>query len=284
MAHWKQPGTPSEAPLDHAGTIGHHPAGDAPGGYHRGMRIWLLAGLILVLAACAPSTPTPAPPAPDRPRVLVYTEAWGWRHDSIPQAVDALRALADEAGFDIVHSEDAALFDDETLGGFRAVAFANTTGDVLDTDQRAAFERFVRDGGGFLGIHSAADTGYDWPWYGELVGAWFDSHPEGLQTTELRFEPGRELPGVDTWRVTDELYNFRRNPRPDVDVIATVDESLYEGGTMGGDHPIAWCHARLGGRAWYTGLGHDPALYDDPTFRAHLARGLRFATAQSDDC
>lgn len=249
-------------------------------------RAFALALLLAVLSPAGDTTPPEAGArmADERPRLLLYTQTQGWRHDSIPVAVDTLRRLAADAGFDAVHGEDPSLFDDDALAGFAVVAFVNTTGPILDDAQRAAFERYVRGGGGFLGVHSAADTGYDWPWYGELVGAWFDGHPPGLQTSDVRFERGRELPGAAEWRITDELYNYRRNPRPLVDVVATVDERQYDGGTMGGDHPIAWCHRRFGGRAWYTGLGHDRALYDDATFRAHLLRGLRYATGQSDDC
>jgi uncharacterized protein len=248
----------------------------------------MVLAALATLAACAAPSPGPdadaASARSDRPRLLVFTRTLGFRHDSIPVAVETLRALADEAGFDIVHSEDPALLDARTLQGFRAVVFANTTGDVLDAGQRAAFERYVRDGGAYVGVHSASDTGHDWPWYGELVGAWFDSHPPGLQTAPVRFETRPPPPGTEGWRVTDELYNFRRNPRPHVDVVATVDERAYAGGTMGDDHSIAWCHARLGGRAWYTGLGHDIAVYADPAFRAHLLQGLRYATGDAPGC
>lgn len=171
-----------------------------------------------------------------------------------------------------------------TLARFRAVVFANTTLDVLDASQQAAFERFFVARGGFVGIHSVADTEHDWPWYGELVGTWFDSHLPGLQDSPVHFEAGHALPGSKGWLVRDELYNYRRNPRPHVEVIATVDEATYVGGKMGADHPIAWWHAQLGGRAWYTGLGHERALYAEPRFRAHLLRGLRYATGQSDAC
>lgn len=244
--------------------------------------------LALSIAACGARPAVGAQPAPgaddDRPTIALYTQTQGWRHDSIPVAVETLRALARDAGFAVVHSEDPALFTDQALARFDAVAFVNTTGPILDPLQRAAFERYVRAGGGFLGVHSAADTGHDWPWYGELVGAWFEDHPPGLQRSTVRFEPGRELPGANDWTITDELYNYRRNPRPWVDVVATVDERRYEGGRMGEDHPIAWCHARMGGRAWYTGLGHDRAVYADARFRAHLLRGLRYATGRAGDC
>ncbi len=253
----------------------------------------LLASALCATASLAAAGPThaesPSPvhatsTASPRPSILVFTRTLGWRHDSIPQAVDTLRGLAAQAGFDVVHSEDPTLFDDGTLPAFQAVVFANTTGEVLDAAQRAAFERYIGTGGGFMGVHSAADTGKTWSWYGDLVGAWFKNHPPGLQTTDVRFEPGRGPDGLQRWRVTDELYNYRRNPRPAVDVIASVEESGYEGGTMGADHPIAWCHDAAGGRAWYTGLGHAQALYADPVFRAHLLRGLRYATGLSGDC
>lgn len=225
-----------------------------------------------------------AGPSVSPPRILVFTRTTGWRHDSIPVAIETLRELGGEAGLQVDHSEDPTRFGTQALARYKAVVFANTTLDVLDASQQQAFERFVGAGGGYIGIHSAADTEYDWPWYGELVGAWFDSHPPGLQTSLVRFEAGHALPGSEGWQVRDELYNYRRNPRARVDVIATVDESAYAGGNMGTDHPIAWCHQRLGGRAWYTGLGHAIPLYADPRFRAHLLRGLRYATGQSDDC
>lgn len=240
-------------------------------------------------AACGPQV-APAPVKRDATaksetaRILLFTRTTGFRHDSIPVAVDTLRALAAEAGLDTHHSEDPALFRDNALARYNAVVFANTTGDVLDTAQRAAFERYVRAGGGFLGVHAAADTEYGSLWYGELVGAWFASHPPGLQTAHVTFEIDNVLARGEPWRVTDELYNFRRNPRLHADVIATVDERDYAGGTMGDDHPVAWCHARFGGRSWYTGLGHDGALYADVTYRAHLLRGLRYVTRQSDAC
>lgn len=230
----------------------------------------------------APSLTVIHEPAP--PRLLVFTRTQGWRHDSIAVAVDTVRELARAGHLEVVHSEDATQFNDTTLRVFRAVVFANTTLDVLDDAQQRAFERFVRSGGGFVGIHSAADTEHDWPWYGTLVGARFASHPPGLQTADIRFENGLGPSAPGTWRVTDELYDYDHNPRPWVTVVATVDEGSYEGGKMGDDHPIAWCHARFGGRAWYTGLGHDRAIYADGIFRAHLARGLRFASLLADDC
>lgn len=218
-----------------------------------------------------------------QPRVLVFSKTTGWRHDSIPTAVAALQRLAAQEGLAVDHSEDAAVFNEKNLQRYRAVIFANTTGDVLDATQQTAMESFVRTGGGYMGVHSAADTEYDWPWYGELVGAYFKSHPPGLQTTKVVFEHDG-VPTAPAWTVTDEIYNYRSNPRSAVQVTATVDERDYQGGTMGADHPIAWCHSYDGGRAWYTGLGHDIKLYADPQFEAQLKRGLRYAVRFSDEC
>ncbi len=236
----------------------------------------LLCSLAVLMAGSVPA-------APAAERVLVFSKTAGFRHDSIPTAAATLRRLAADAGMAADHSEDAGDFNPDNLARYRVVVFASTTGDVLDPAQQAALEGFVRGGGGFLGVHAAADTEYDWPWYGQLVGAWFGGHPPGLQST--RVQPERDgRPDGEAWPIRDELYNYRSNPRGQVRVVATVDETLYEGGRMGADHPIAWCHAFDGGRSWYTGLGHDDAVYADANFLAQLRRGLRYAAGQATEC
>lgn len=238
--------------------------------------------------APAPSRAGDAAIATDAPdgtaSILVFTRTEGFRHDSIPTAIATLRSLADDIGADILQTEDPAVFSEDILRTHDVVVFANTTGPILDPAQRAAFERWLAGGGAFVGVHSAADTAYDWPFYGELVGAWFASHPPGLQRAQVRFEHDAVEAAFGPWVVEDELYNYRRNPRPHVDVIATLQARTDDGGTMGDDHPIAWCHDRLGGRAWYTGLGHDEAIYADPVFRAHLLAGLRYVLGTAERC
>jgi uncharacterized protein len=243
-------------------------------------RVALVAfGAALTLLATLPS-----PPASQAERMLVFTKTAGYRHDSIPAAVAAIRELARRHGVDIEHTEEASRFSEEQLSRFKAVAFVNTTGNVLGPGEKRALESFIANGGGFLGIHSAADTHYDWPTYGALVGAWFKSHPPGLQTGIVRFvRPlGPDWPAA--WRVTDEFYNFRSPPPADAEVIASLDENSYEGGEMGRDHPISWCRRIMGGRSWYTGLGHSRELFSEPIFFAHLERGLRYVMSQSQDC
>lgn len=239
-------------------------------GIVRRMRLFLLP---LLLCACL----LPAPALADD-AVLVFTRTAKFRHDSIPVAVATLRQLASEQGLRVQHSEDPAVFTAETLARHRAVVFANTTGDVLDEAQQDALQAYVEGGGGFMGLHSAADTEYDWPWYGELVGAWFHKHPPGLQQATVTVQ------GAAPWPVTDEIYNYRRNPRPWVQVLATVDEASYEGGTMGADHPIAWCRAMGTGRSWYTGFGHDVAVFSHADVLALLRRGLAYSSGRAPDC
>jgi type 1 glutamine amidotransferase len=214
--------------------------------------------------------------------LLVFTKTAGYRHESIAAAVTAIRAIAARHDIGIETSEDDAVFRPERLAAFKAVAFVNTTGNILDAGQRREFEAFIAAGGGFLGVHSAADTAYDWPWYGRLLGAWFKNHPPGLQTGIVRF--ARPLGAGLAWRVTDEFYNCRSRPGSEVTVVAALDESTYEGGEMGGDHPLAWCRKIDGGRSWYTGLGHTPELYGDPVFLMHLANGVLYAMARSEAC
>ncbi|WP_313219288.1 ThuA domain-containing protein [Stenotrophomonas sp.] len=243
------------------------------------MRPLLIA--LLCSLALLPLPGLAAAPGPDR--VLIFIRTATFHHDSIPVAVATLRELSAEAGMTADPSDDPRDFRPDNLARYRAVVFANTTGDVLDAAQQAAMEQFIRNGGGFMGVHAAADTEYDWPWYGELVGAWFHKHPKGLQETLV--QPERDgRPSGPAWPIRDELYNYRRNPRGMVKVIATVDESRYDGGTMGADHPIAWCRPFDGGRSWYTGLGHDAAVYADPNVWAQLRRGLRYAAGHAPDC
>ncbi len=213
-------------------------------------------------------------------KVLVFSKTAGFRHASIPAGIKAIRQLGARYKFTVQATEDAAVFNDESLEAFDAVIFLNTTGDVLDDAQQEAFERYIRGGGGFVGVHSATDTEYDWPWYGRLVGAYFAGHPaiqEAVVVVHDRKHPAtRHLPA--RWERRDEWYNFRAQPRG-VTVLASLDVESYEGSTMD-PHPIAWCHNFDGGRAFYTEGGHTKASYRDPAFRQHLAGGIFWAAGE----
>jgi cytochrome c len=237
------------------------------------------------LLAVAPDLVSRAAVAPRQPafRILLYTRTTGFRHDSIPAAIAAIRQLGRDNGFDVEQTEDQSRFTDEGLAPYAAVVFLMTTGDVLSDTQQAAFERYIRSGKGYVGIHSASDTEYDWPWYGGLIGAYFLNHPPGTSRATIRVE-NRSHPSTsmlpDPWVRTDEWYNFRSNPRGTVQVLATLDESSYNPGpgAMGADHPIAWFHAYDGGRAWYTAGGHTASSYSEPLFVQHILGGIRYAT------
>ncbi|MEV6738349.1 ThuA domain-containing protein [Streptomyces sp. NPDC051104] len=211
-------------------------------------------------------------------RVLVYSRTTAYRHDSIPDAVAAVRDLGAAHGFGVDATEDPGVFE-APLGAYGAVVFLSTSGEVLTPAGRTQFMAYLGDGGGFVGVHAAACTEYDWPYYGEVLGAWFDRHPAyqpGKAVVEDRGHPAtRHLPAV--WEFTDEWYDFRTNPRDSVRVLVSADESSYEGGGMGADHPLAWCREQGAGRVFYTALGHASQAYQDPDFRAHLLGGIRWA-------
>jgi type 1 glutamine amidotransferase len=212
-------------------------------------------------------------------QVLVFSKTTGFRHDSIPAGVGAIRQLGRAGGFSVTATESSGVFTKRRLRRFEAVVFLNTTGDVLDLKQQSAFQAYIRGGGGWVGIHSAADTEYDWPFYGGLLGAYFKQHPAvqpaGILVVDQKHPSTKQIPG--RWTRIDEWYDFQTNPRGSVHVLAALDESSYTGGTMGTDHPIAWCHPYRGGRSWYTGGGHTTDAYSEPAFRKHLLGGIRWA-------
>jgi len=212
------------------------------------------------------------------PRVLVFTRTLGYRHRSIPTGVRTIQELG--RGLWITeHTEDPAMFRPERLDTFRVVVFLSTTGNVLDAVGQRALEAWVRQGGGYVGVHAASDTEYDWPWYGELVGARFRDHTDVITadvTVERPEGPGMQgLP--QPWRRTDEWYAFQTNPRPRTQVLASMDDAQMGDAGMGGDHPITWCHTMDRGRAWYTGMGHTVESFAEPLFRGHLQGGIRWA-------
>ncbi|MEU5665995.1 lectin [Streptomyces longwoodensis] len=219
--------------------------------------------------------------------VLVFSRTAGFRHSSIGAGVTALRELGAANNFTVDATEDPGAFTSENLARYEAVVFLSTTGDVLDDSQQAAFEQYIKGGGGYVGIHAAADTEYDWPFYAGLAGALFRSHPPAQSATvrvEDRAHDATAHLG-STWQRTDEWYDYRSNPRATAHVLASLDESSYSGGAMSGDHPIAWCKDYQGGRAFYTGGGHTDESYTEPAFRRHLLGGVRWAAGMTDaDC
>ncbi|MEU1303920.1 ThuA domain-containing protein [Streptomyces shenzhenensis] len=243
-----------------------------------------VVGAALLLGCVAgPASSHPA----EGKRVLVFSKTAGFRHDSIPEGITAVRELGTDGGFAVDATEDAGAFTAKNLRRYDAVVFLSTTGDVLDAAQQRAFEGYIRQGGGYVGVHAAADTEYDWAFYGGLAGAYFQSHP-AIQPATVDVEDRGHPATSDlaqTWDRTDEWYNYRSNPRERAHVLASLDESSYTGGTMNGDHPIAWCQDYQGGRAFYTGAGHTKESYAEPAFRQHLLGGIRWVIGDAQaDC
>ncbi|MFB7273056.1 ThuA domain-containing protein [Streptomyces sp. NPDC056244] len=212
-------------------------------------------------------------------KVLVFSKTAGFRHDSIPAGTQAIRDLGAANNFTVTATEDSAAFTTANLAQFKTVVFLSTTGDVLNDTQQSALQSYLDGGGGYVGVHAAADTEYGWPQYEGIVGAWFKSHPAIQQATlktEDRTHAATSHLGT-TWSRSDEWYNYRTNPRANVHVLQSLDEGSYSGGEMSGDHPITWCHPQGNGRSFYTGLGHTTESYADPAFRSLLLGGIRYA-------
>lgn len=239
--------------------------------------LFLLVAISCFLFSCTKKRSGP-------PRVLVFTKTSGFHHASIPDGVKAIEKMGGEKGFLVDTTSDASMFTEDTLKQYSAVIFLSTTGNVLDSRQQADFERYIQAGGGYLGVHAAADCEYHWPWYGKLVGAYFKSHPQQQEAT-LHIQKDKNFPITDSlpdpWKRRDEWYNFRKPPE-DVHVLVSIDEKSYEGGSNGDNHPMVWYHAYDGGRAFYMELGHTSESYTEPAFLSLLWAGIHYAIGKNE--
>lgn len=240
-------------------------------GYH--IRLLIIFSVLSTLIAVSCSKKRSG-----KPRILVFSKTAAFYHQSIPAGNAALIKLGAENGFDVDTTTDASWFNDDTLRKYSAVVFLSTTGDVLDYRQEAAFERYIQAGGGFVGIHAASDTEYDWRWFGRLVGGYFRGHPHPQEATfhvQDTLHPATQgLP--ETFSYHDEWYNFK-DLNPDTRVLVTIDESSYKGGMHGDNHPMVWYHEYDGGRAFYTALGHSDESFSDPLHLKMILGGIQYA-------
>lgn len=221
---------------------------------------------------------------------LVFSKTDDFRHDSISDGLTALTQIGAARGWTVVSTEDATQFNSNNLNNYDVVVFLNTSGEVLNSTQEAAFESYIAGGGGYFGVHAASNTEENWPWYEGLVGAYVSGHP-GVQFADVLLEDGNHpatahLPA--TWNRRDEWYSFQTNPRGNVNVLLNIDQNSYEQGpndkwAMGENHPLAWYQSNYqGGRSIYTALGHTTDSYAEPDFRLHLQGALEWAA--STDC
>lgn len=221
-------------------------------------------------------------------KALLFTRTNGFHHESINEGVDAIKKLGERHFFMVEWQENPSVFNEKKLSEFQVVIFLNTTGDILNDEQQAAFTKFIQGGKGFVGIHAAADTEYEWEWYTKLVGRMFHIHP-AIQTAVLKVQDAK-FPGMErmpsSWYWTDEWYEYGEEKTKGLNYILTVDEKTFDpnakwgekvGKGMGDMHPIAWYHNFDGGRSFYTGLGHLPLVFSDPVFLDHLYGGIYWA-------
>ena len=217
--------------------------------------------------------------------VLVFSKTKGFRHESISSGVKMLYDLSKAQTWVLTCTEDASLFTDELLKNFDVAVFLNPTQDVLDDAQQKAFERFIGSGKGFVGVHASADCEYEWPWYGELNGGFFKTHPPAQEATviiENTNHPAmKPFEGMKTYTTFDEWYTFKENPRSKVNVLMSLDESSVKKFSNNdwkmGDHPLVWWHEVKGARSFYTGFGHTHESFRDPKIVEHIAAAINWA-------
>lgn len=202
--------------------------------------------------------------------VLVLTKTNGFRHSSIEKGVQTFKEIGAKHNWNITHSEDSLVFTKKNLDKIDLVIFLNTTGDIFGESQEKAFKNYMENGGRFFGIHAASDTEFEWEWFGKFIGGYFKSHPN-KQTATIHKTTAHETVKAfpETMQRFDEWYNFY-NLNPDVTVTLSLDESSYEGGENGENHPYAWFQEVGDGLMYYTGGGHTEESYDEPGFRQHL--------------
>ncbi|AOW09949.1 Crp/Fnr family transcriptional regulator [Flavobacterium gilvum] len=214
-------------------------------------------------------------------KVLIFSKTNGFRHGSISVGINAIKKLGEENNFLVDATEDSLAINSKNLKQYQVIIFLNTTGTILGKEGELALQEFMKKGKGFVGVHSASDCEFDWPWYGKMIGGYFVSHP-AQQTAKLvvvnkEHIATKHLPAI--WERKDEWYNFK-DLNPDVNVLLKIDESSYTGGKNGDNHPMAWYQNYGGGRMFYTALGHTNESYSDPLFLQHLLGGITYAMGE----
>lgn len=245
---------------------------------------FIAATLVLLVAACSPDA------AVEQDKILVFSKTADFRHKSIEVSVEAMKKLGKDRGFTVVATEETDLFTKEKLAEFDAVLFLNSSGDVFNEEEEAAFKHYMQSGGGWVGVHLAAGTEMKhtiWPWFMELVGGRFTYHPKRQEATMIITDT--EDPTTrhleNPWRIYGEWYNYE-HLNPNLHVLISMDETSYDFGDkepMGDFHPLAWKHEFDGGRVFYTGLGHTEEEYRDPDFLEHLYQGILFAVGDDGE-
>lgn len=222
--------------------------------------------------------------------ILVFSKTNGFRHASISSGIKMLYDQSKNQNWVITVTEDASLLRDDFLAKMDVAVFMNPTGDAICETGQAAFEKFMKSGKGFVGIHAAADFEYDWEFYGNLVGAYFRTHPPAQKATVI-FEnydhPAMEpFKGKKTYTTVDEWYSFKESPRENVNVLACLDESTVtkqkDDTWKMGDHPLIWWTEKEDVRSFYTVFGHTHESFQDELVIQHITNAINWAGKRID--
>ena len=210
------------------------------------------------------------------PNVAVFSKTVKYRHQSIEAGIKSIKELGKLNHFNVVATEDSEVLI-AGLSQYDAVIFLSTSGDIFNDTQQEKFKSYIENGGGFIGIHCAASTEKEWPWYGNLLGAVFLDHPK-LQNATIQVmdhnHPSTSFLKKE-WIRYDEWYNFIKiNPKNKV--LLNLDENSYEGGKHGKDHPIAWYQKFDNRKMFYTALGHTEESFQDKTYLQHMLGGILY--------
>lgn len=249
--------------------------------YACAMRFWLCLLLLLANPASARRAERPAG------AILIYSGTTGYRHESIPAGIEAVKALAAQRGLQVEASEDPSVFAPASLARFRAVVLLSATTDPKDPasewpdSRRDAFQRFVESGGAIVAVHAAADSHYHWPWYGKLIGGRFARHPPGTPAGSVALtdprHPANHGLAVEARRVDEWYYFDDFDPRSTL--LATVDPQSI-GEPDANPNPAAWTRRVGSGRVFYTAMGHTVESYSEPWFLRHLGNGIDWVLAR----
>ncbi|MCU1335707.1 MAG: trehalose utilization [Bryobacterales bacterium] len=240
----------------------------------------------LVSIACLLAATLAAQPK----RILYFTLSAGFKHDSIPVSVKALQEIAAQSGkLEVVQSEDVSMLSAAGLRNFDAVLFF-TSGELPISDtQKQDLLDFVRGGKGFGGVHSATDTLYQWPEYGDLIGGYFNGHPWAQSVTLDVEDPDNPLVAhlKPSFKILDEIYQFRQFSRDRVRVLLTLDTHSVDMSAPGvnpgtQDFPLVWIRQYGAGRVFYNALGHFDSTWTDPGVRQMMLQGMLWLTGQID--
>ncbi|MFZ1997233.1 MAG: ThuA domain-containing protein [Solirubrobacteraceae bacterium] len=258
---------------------------------HRAMGPAVVGVVAASFAACGSSassthsSPLAARPAsvakPALPTVLVLTQTLGFHHMSIPAAMATVRAIAARSQrYRVVFLTSAAQLTPVALRHAVAVMFLLTTGELpMKAADKRALVAFVRGGGGLIGVHSATDTFHHWGAFKEMIGAEFSHHPhpstQRVTVTDHSTPATHSLPA--SFRIDEEFYVFKHDPRPHVHVLAELDT-----GSGGPDRPLVWCRGFGRGRVYYDALGHFSATWHTQYQLTLMSGGIQWAAGLAD--